>query len=68
MTNIIITINIIAFKRRCISFAIDNDTTSYFTGWMPFLPPNQQFESAEGIVDAPRVWLPKIVRVDLAQW
>jgi len=25
-------------------------TTQFFTGWMPFLPPNQQCQSAEGIL------------------
>jgi len=23
-------------------------TTQFFTGWMPFLPPNQQHQSTEG--------------------
>jgi len=23
-------------------------TTQFFTGWMPFLPPNQQYQSTEG--------------------
>jgi len=31
----------------------DNDTStpplSFFTGWMPFLLPNQQYQSTEGI-------------------
>jgi len=27
-------------------------TTQFFTGWMPFLPPNQQRQSTEGISTA----------------
>jgi len=38
----------------CISLQTDNHAStpplSFFTGWMPFLPPNQQHQSTEGIV------------------
>jgi len=27
-----------------------NPTTYFFTGWMPFLPPNQQCQSTDGIL------------------
>jgi len=29
--------------------ARQHPTTQFFTGWMPFLPPNQQCQSSEGI-------------------
>jgi len=36
----------------CISLQTDNHAStpslSFFTGWMPFLPPNQQHKSTEG--------------------
>jgi len=36
----------------CTSFQTDNHAStpllSFFTGWMPFLPPNQQHQSTEG--------------------
>jgi len=36
----------------CTSLQTDNDTStpplSFFTGWMPFLPPNKQRQSTEG--------------------
>jgi len=37
----------------CTSLKTDNHTSthhsSFFTGWMPFLPPNQQRQSNEGL-------------------
>jgi len=34
----------------CMSLQTDNHATAqFFTGWMPFLPPNQQHQSTEGI-------------------
>ena len=37
----------------CTSLQTDNHASnlplSFFTGWMPFLPPNQQRQSTEGI-------------------
>jgi len=37
----------------CTSLQTDNHTSTpplkFFTGWMPFLPPNQQRQSTEGI-------------------
>jgi len=39
--------------QACTSCQIDNHASnpplSFFTGWMPFLPPNQQRQSTEGI-------------------
>jgi len=32
----------------CTSLQTDNHTIQFFTGWMPFLPPNQQHQSTEG--------------------
>jgi len=32
----------------CTSLQTDNPTTPFFTGRMPFLPPNQQRQSTEG--------------------
>ena len=32
----------------CTSLLTDNHTTQFFTGQMPFLPPNQQSQSTEG--------------------
>jgi len=36
----------------CTSLQTDNHAStpplSFFTGWMPFLPPNQQYQSTEG--------------------
>jgi len=36
----------------CSSLQTDNHTNtlplSFFTGWMPFLPPNQQHQNTEG--------------------
>ena len=38
----------------CTSFQTNNHAStpplSFFTGWMPFLPPNQQCQSTEGIL------------------
>jgi len=36
----------------CTSLQTDNhaSTSPVFTGWMPFLPPNQQCQSTEGFV------------------
>ena len=40
----------------CTSLQTDNHTSTpplkFFTGWMPFLPPNQQRQSTEGITPA----------------
>jgi len=36
----------------CTSLQTDNHTSTsllFFTGWMPFLPPNQQRQSTEGM-------------------
>jgi len=37
-----------------ISLQTDNDASTpplkFFTGWMPFLPPNQQHQSTEGTI------------------
>jgi len=33
----------------CTSLQTDNHTTLFFTGRMPFLPPNQQHQSTEGM-------------------
>ena len=39
----------------CTSLQTDNHAStpllSFFTGWMPFLPPNQQHQRTEGIYD-----------------
>jgi len=39
----------------CNSLQTDNHAStpplSFFTGWMPFLPPNQQQRSTEGLKD-----------------
>jgi len=40
-----------------VNFAPDREprqhpTTQFFTGWMPFLPPNQQHQSTEGTMKA----------------
>jgi len=39
----------------CTSLQTDNQTStpplSFFTGWMPFLPPSQQCQSTEGIFE-----------------
>jgi len=39
----------------CTSLQTDNHTSTppllVFTGWMPFLPPNQQCQSTEGTAD-----------------
>ena len=38
----------------CTSLQTDNDASTpllFFTGRMPFLPPNQQHQSTEGILD-----------------
>jgi len=32
----------------CTLLEPDNHATQFFTGWMPFLPPNQQRQSTEG--------------------
>jgi len=38
----------------CTSLQTDNHAStpplSFFTGWMPFLPPNQQRQSTEGLI------------------
>jgi len=39
----------------CTLLQTDNHTSTpplFFTGWMPFLPPNQQRQSTEGIIAA----------------
>jgi len=36
----------------CTSLQTDNHATQFFTGRMPFLPPNQQRQSTEGICPA----------------
>jgi len=44
-------------KQVCTSLQTDNHAripplTEFFTGWMPFLPPNQQHQSTEGSFDS----------------
>jgi len=44
--------NSLGHMQVCTSLQTDNHTNttplSFFTGWMPFLPPNQQCQSTEG--------------------
>ena len=35
-------------SRQITTPAVQHPTTQFFTGWMPFLPPNQQRQSTEG--------------------
>jgi len=35
---------------------------SFFTGWMPFLPPNQQCKSTERRLSVPSVAIAKVLR------
>jgi len=38
----------LGYMQVCTSLQTDNPTTQFFTGRMPFLPPNQQRQSTEG--------------------
>ena len=42
----------LGYMQVCTSLQTDNHAStpplSFFTGWMPFLPPNQQHQSTEG--------------------
>jgi len=39
----------LGYMQVCTSLQTDNHAiTQFFTGWMPFLPPNQQRQSTEG--------------------
>jgi len=46
-------------RQVCTSLQTDNHTSTsllkFFTGWMPFLPPNQQCQSIEGIINSKKV-------------
>jgi len=48
--------NPLGHMQVCTSLQTDNHTSasplSFFTGWMPFLPPNQQRQSTEGMCSA----------------
>jgi len=42
--------HLLGHMRVCTSLQTDNLTTQFFTGWMHFLPPNQQYQSSEGTI------------------
>jgi len=52
----------------CTSLQTDNHAStpplSFFTGWMPFLPPNQQRHSTEGTI-LPTGWRQKLTGIDM---